>query len=302
MSAPHCLTIYLDAPTLSVVTVGKHNFFRRLINVITAQGWQVKLAESTIAARLAAPAQEGFALFHMEPPTHPAALTCRRTYIGAFWHIEAQAERWLWPVAQEAFEPGSIDPAQAQSFARNWKKRLYPADFRPTDEGFGFVPLQGHLCRQRSFQAMSPIKMIEAALTQTNLPLVASLHPKETYSGDEKRALEDLAQRNPRLKIYTGNSIEALRACRFVITENSGMAFEGYVLHKPAVLFADIDFHHIAGSVPRDGLAPAFATLGQAPPFDAYLYWFLQLRAINAGRPECETQILAALRRHGWPL
>jgi hypothetical protein len=281
MSAPQCLTIYLDAPTLSVVTAGRHNFFRRLMDVITAQGWQVTLAESTLSARLEAPAKEGFALFHMEPPTHPTALTCRRTYVGAFWHIEAQAERWLWPVAQEVFDPETIDPVQAQHFVQNWKKRLYPADFLPSDEGFAFIPLQGQLRAHRSFQAMSP---------------------KEIYTAEEIAALQDLAQRHPRFRIYHGESAEALRACSFVITQNSGLAFEGYFLRKPAVLFARSDFHHIAGSVPRDGVEGAFAALQNAPDFDRYLYWFLQQRAINAGRAECEAQILTALRGHGWPI
>jgi hypothetical protein len=302
MSAPQCLTIYLDAPTLSVVTAGRHNFFRRLMDVITAQGWQVNLAESTLSARLEAPAKEGFALFHMEPPTHPTALTCRRTYVGAFWHIEAQAERWLWPVAQEVFDPETIDPVQAQRFVQNWKKRLYPADFSPSDEGFAFIPLQGQLRAHRSFQAMSPVAMIELALAQTGLPLVASLHPKEIYTAEEIAALQDLAQRHPRFRIYHGESAEALRACSFVITQNSGLAFEGYFLRKPAVLFARSDFHHIAGSVPRDGVEGAFAALQNAPDFDRYLYWFLQQRAINAGRAECEAQILTALRGHGWPI
>ena len=80
------------------------------------------------------------------------------------------------------------------------------------------------------------------------------------------------------------------------------MAIQGYLLHKPALLFAEIDFHHIAASVPREGMAALDRALTQRPDFDAYLWWFLQEQAINAGRPECEAQILAALRRGGWAI
>lgn len=302
MSRNEILRIYLDAPTLARARAGEHNFFHRLIGAVRSRGWRVELRESTLAERLAAPARGGYALFHMEQPTHARALTCRRTYVGAFWHIEAQAERWEWPVAKATFDPDQIDPVASAAFGGLWRKRLYSGGNDVSDGGFVFLPLQGRLTSHRSFQAMSPLDMLHQVLARTDLPVRAFLHPRETYGAAELAALAALTARHPRLTVETGNPRYALQHCRFVVSQNSGLVLEGFVLHKPAVLFGRIDFHHIAGCVPRDGLDPAFAALDRLPEFDKYLYWFLHQQAINAGRPECEDQILTVLRGHGWPI
>ncbi|MBW0158126.1 hypothetical protein [Sedimentimonas flavescens] len=302
MSTAPLLWIYLDAPTLGRVRAGQHNFFARLIGAVQGAGWQVNLRESTLAERLAAPGREGYALYHMEEPTHDRALTCRRAYVGAFWRIERVAARWDWPVAKARFEPETVDPVEAARFAEQWRNRLYSSKSLPSDAGFCFLPLQGRLLETRSFQAMSPVAMIEETLARTDLPVLATLHPRESYTAEEITALERLAARHPRLRIEKGGSDAALRNCRFVVTQNSSLAFEGYFHRKPAVLFARIDFHHIAGSVPRDGIDGAFASLKARPEFDRYLFWFLQKRALNAGRPEFEAALLDHLRKRGWPI
>lgn len=301
MSAAQILRIYLEGEALPRARAGTHNFFRRLKDVVESRGWKVLIEESTLASRLAAPGREGYALYRMEEPTHPRALTCRRCYVGAFWNIEASAKRWEWPVARADFLLETIDPEDAARFVKNWKKRLYPGGIQALDEGFVFVPLQGRLTEQRSFQAASPLAMLSEVLARIDLPVVATLHPNESYDEREIAALDALVDRHPRLSVRRGGSADLLRRCRLVVTENSAMAFEGFFLEKPAILFALSDFHHIAASVPRDGLEAAFAPRPK-PDFARYLYWFLKERAINAGHPECAAQILAALRRHGWPI
>lgn len=301
MSETTILRLYLEGDALPRTRAGQHNFFHRLIGAVQSQGWRVEVEESTLASRLLAPARDGYALYRMEEPTHDRALTCRRSYVGAFWNIEASGKRWEWPVAQAPFLPEAVDPLAAKRFCAKWRGQIYP-DAKPVaDDGFIFMPLQGLLTEQRSFQAMSPLAMIEATLAQRPEPVLATLHPNESYSAAEIEALEALQRRHPRLTVQRGGSPDALRRCRLVVTQNSSMALEGFFFGKPAVLFAGIDFHHIAGNVLREGLAAAFASRPQ-PYFERYLHWFLQERAINAARPECEAQILAALRRHGWPI
>ncbi|MCE5974089.1 hypothetical protein LZA78_11395 [Sinirhodobacter sp. WL0062] len=302
MSTAPLLWIYLDAPTLDRVRAGQHNFFGRLIGAVEGAGWQVNLRESSLAERLAAPGREGYALYHMEEPTYDRALTCRRAYVGAFWRIERVATRWDWPVAKAQFQPETVDATEATRFTDDWRKRLYSSGKPSSDEGFCFLPLQGRLLETRSFQAMSPVKMLEETLARTDLPVMATLHPRESYTAEEIAALDTLVARHPRLSVQKGGSDAALRGCRFVVTQNSSLAFEGYFHHKPAVLFARIDFHHIAGSVPRDGIDVAFASLKTRPEFDSYLFWFLQKRALNAGRPEFEAALLDHLRKRGWPI
>lgn len=301
MSERH-LSIYLDDWILKDVRDGSHNFFRRLIGAVEAAGWSTSLHQTGPEARRAAPDRPGYALYRMEAPTHDRALTCRRTYVGAFWHVEVSAERWDWPVARVHFDADSIDGEDAAHFFFGTRNRLYPG-VKPVDEdNLAFIPLQGRLTEHRSFQAMSPVQMIEAVIARHSGPVVATLHPRESYSEGEIAALEALAARFPRFRFQTGGSPDLLRRCRFVATQNSALALEGFFLRKPAVLFALSDFHHIAGSVPRDGIEAAFARLSQTPPVARYLYWFLQLNALNAGRPEFEERLRAQLRQFGWPI
>lgn len=302
MAGDQTLWLYLDPGTLADVTLGRHNFFGRVIAAVRARGWRTVLRESTLPERLKAPVRAGYALYHMEAPTHAAALTCRRTYIGAFWHIEAVAERWEWPVARAAYRPDPAQNARAREFADRLRRHHGAKDGSVAD-GSVFVPLQGRLLTQRGFQAASPIGMLRETLARTDRPVLATLHPKETYSDEERAALSDLAAQFPRLTVRSGGSEAALRACDMVVTQNSGLAFLGYAFHKPAVLFARADFHHIAGSVPDVGVKSAFARVaGPLPDFDGYLYWFLQEQAINAGRDDCADRIIGALRGHGWPI
>jgi hypothetical protein len=309
MAGEQVLWLYLDPGTLADVAAGRHNFFGRVIAAVTARGWRVELRESTLAERVQAPLRAGYALFHMEEPTHPGALTCRRTYTGAFWHIEAVAARWDWPVARATYRPDPVRREEAREFADRLRRRLGAEAGQEAGAGtepsgaFIYVPLQARLLAQRSFQAASPVEMLRETLARTDLPILATLHPKATYSDEERGALRDLCAASPRLRVQATGSEAALRACKMVVTQNSGLAFHGYAFHKPAVLFARADFHHIAGSVPEVGAEAAFARLDGPPPdFDDYLYWFLQLQAINAGRDDCGDRIVKSLRGHGWKI
>jgi len=305
MTRGETLTIYLPAGIIDAAREGRHNFFNRVMAAVRGQGWQVDLRPDDLAERVKAVARQGYALSLMEEPPGPRGLVCRHTYVGAFWHIEASTRRWEWPVARASFNPATIDPAEAKAFANRWRARLFKgAADAPRRDGIVFVPLQGLLLDHRSFQTMSPLEMLECVLDEMpDRPVLATLHPKESYSPAERDALAALAARHSRLRVETGGAIEALATCDLVVTQNSAVAFNGYFFGKPAVLFAEIDFHHIAASVPRLGVAEAFrAARDLAPAYDRYLKWFLVDNAIAAGGDQAEAQILAALRRGGWPI
>ncbi|MBW6505441.1 MAG: hypothetical protein K0B00_01685 [Rhodobacteraceae bacterium] len=305
MSLNRTVTLYLPDGIIDAAREGRHNFFNRVMAAVRGQGWQVELRPDVLRERLLAAAAPGYGLSLMEEPPAGHGLVCRHTYVGAFWHIERSAKRWEWPVATASFTPEAIDPETARIFAAHWRRRLFKgAADAPRRESFVFVPLQGMLQDHRSFQAMSPLDMLDVTLEQMpSARILATLHPKETYSAADLRALEALATRHPRLRVATGGAVEALAACDLVVTQNSGVAFNGYFFGKPAVLFAEIDFHHIAASVPRLGVVEAFRAAGDAAPdYDRYLWWFLADQSIAAGSPQAEAQILAALRRGGWPI
>lgn len=294
------LRVYLEGSMLETARAGSFNFMTVLRRAVEDAGWRVEWHKTGAAARMAAPLRDGYALFHMEAPTHARALTFRRAYHYPFWQIEPVPQRWRFQVAQSRHDPAAIDPETARSFADRLRARVLPGP--PPRRGDAvLVPLQGHIRRCRSFQTMSPIEMLEA-VAATGRPTTATLHPREGYDDADRAALAGLAARHPNLTIG-GDSMRLLRDCAVVATQNSAVAFDGYLLGKPAVLFAQIDFHHIALNVAQLGAAEALAQAEtHAPDFDRYLFWFLQEKAINATRPEAGARILAAMRRGGWPI
>ena len=162
------------------------------------------------------------------------------------------------------------------------------------------MPLQGRLQERRHFQSRSPIEMIAATLqADPTRTIRATLHPNETYSPEDLAALTSFG---PQFSLLDEPSLPLLANCDYVVTENSSLAFHGYFARKPAVLFAEIDFHHIAGSVPKLGIKAAFRVATTQPPFASYLHWALRDNAISAWSDDCGAKTIACLRSHGWPI
>ncbi len=295
------LHFYLEPTLLDSARAGAHNFIARIADVARQAGMEAVYHGNGPAERAAFDPHAGRAMFHMEQPWAPGGLTFRRVYHYPFWGIEPTAERWRWHVAQAPFDGQRIDRREAARFARYWRERLFgAAALAPRRDGFIYVPLQGRLLDHRSFQSAAPIDMLRAVLAADPRPVVAALHPKESYGPDELAALAALEAAHPRLEVTLGRMVELLAACDVVVTENSGAAFNGYFFGKPAVLFAGADFHHIALKPGRNLADTLRAARDHAPDYDGYLWWFWQEMSINAGRPEAEAKIIMALRRGGW--
>ncbi|MEL7181148.1 MAG: hypothetical protein AAFN63_15060, partial [Pseudomonadota bacterium] len=222
MSARDTVTFYLPPQLRKQAERGNHNFIGKVGEVLIGAGLQVAFDSDDDLARLRALARPGRGLYLMDPPVNARGLVFRKTYIYPFWHIEKDAKRWDWPVAQEVFEPRKADARKAKNFYRLWRKRLFDdaPDYARKD-GFVYVPLQGQLLRQRSFQSCSPIEMVKTVLAQEkNRQVVVTLHPSETYTTDEQKALEDIAADNDRLMIGRAGSPRYLQNCDYIVTQN----------------------------------------------------------------------------------
>lgn len=298
------VTFYLDDNLRESAEAGTHNFIGRLARVLQEAGLSVSYRPNSSAARRASALRPGYAMFHMDEPTHARALTMRRVYHYPFWQIEPTTVRWDWYVARSPFPQDGIDWSEARRFQTFWRKRLFPEQSQTRRDGFVYLPLQGRLTEQRSFQSASPVDMVTATLQhESTRTIVATFHPKETYSEAERQAIYDLSEAHPRLSIRTDAMERLLPACDYIVTQNSSAAFNGLFFNKPMILFARADFHHAASNVFALGVTNAFDTAqSEAPDHAAYLWWFWQKMAINAGRPEAEDQIRTALRRANWPV
>ena len=305
MSDAQTVTFYLHPKLRRQAKAGHHNFIDKVGTVLANAGLRLAYDSDDHAARLRALSRPGYGMFFMDEPVNARDLTFRKTYLYPFWHIEKHGKRWAWPVARARFDPAEVDARKAANFHRFWRNRLLndvSKDIR--QDGFVLVPVQGRLTEHRSFQFCSPIDMIKAVLRyDPDRHIIVTLHPHEVYSLAEQQALETLLGQHERLHALEGGSERYLQNCDYVVTQNSSIGFRGYFFEKPLVLFGQIDFHHIALNVGEIGVQQAFAAVqDHAPDYAAYLHWFLQSHAINAGRPEASDRIRRVLRDHGWPV
>jgi hypothetical protein len=292
------LPVHLDAAQLRQVAEGRFPLIDRLGAALGRLGITLDLRGDDAADRQATARRPGWSLVHLHEPLGPRQLTLRRAYFYPFWRIERTTARWHFRVVNQSFSPDKTVSDKARRFQTRLRDRIC-GPVTPHPGGYLYMPLQGRLAEHRSFQSMSPLAMIEATLDYDPREVRATLHPKESYSETDIAALTRIAARNPRFRLLPAGP-DHLPGCDAVVTQNSSVAMTGFLLDKPAVLFAGIDFHHIAGSVPRDGLALAFASLHQPPDFAAYLWWFFQTTCIDAMSPVAEDQILGQLRAAGW--
>ena len=137
------------------------------------------------------------------------------------------------------------------------------------------------------------IEWLKALAAESHFTEIAAFSPATVAELDALRGIEGF-------ELTDRPSMELLAGCDYVVTENSAMALTGFFAEKPAVLFARIDFHHIAASVPRDGMA-AFDPQPK-PPFAAYLKWFFRRNAITSWADDAVDRIRVRFRNHGWPM
>ncbi|MFC4669114.1 hypothetical protein ACFO5X_11155 [Seohaeicola nanhaiensis] len=303
MSNAPVLRFYLHEALRRRAANGGHNFISRIAGVAARAGFRVEYLNDGPAELLSAPLRDGYAMLHMAEPGNDRTLTMRKVYEYPFWSIEKSARRWDWTVARTPFPAGEVHRAEADRFYGYWRNRLFREAPEPRRDGICYVPLQGRLLEHRSFQSCSPVDMLRAVLAHDDRPVVATLHPKETYSQPERDALVDLARAHPRLDLRTGGMEGLLADCDYVVTQNSSVAFLANFFAKPSVLFGRIDFHHIAANVHELGVEAALA-LGPTltPDYAGYVHWFWQTMSINAGKDTVDMRIAAILRAAGWPV
>ncbi len=293
------LNLYLPSHLRRDHEAGSANILTRIMAALAPAGWTFTHHAESDGVDPA----EGYAIVHMQEPRNAQTLCLRRAYHYPFWRLEATNERWHFDVAQAAFEATTIPAGLAKAFMKRWGEKVLGKGVSRRD-GYIFMPLQGRLLQHRSFQTMSPLEMIAQTLAaDPHRNIRAKLHPHEDYTLEELRALSDLAEKYPRLMLVEDDWQSLVSHCDYVVTQNSSVALNGFFARKQAVLFAGIDFHHIAASVENQGVDAAFAQMKAPPPdFATYLYWFFRMQSVNGAMEDGVDQLRARFIRHGWPV
>lgn len=302
MTGPKILHFHLDAHLRGRHAAGVGGMLNQVTDAVQAVGWQVNIA--ALEETHGRPKAPGYHLVLNLPVWGPNCLSLRKSYRDPFWKIDRTNDRWDYEIAATPFDPKAV-PAGFNGFMSHWKPRFLGDT--PAAQGldpFIFIPLQGKLTERRHFQAASPLDMIRTTLAQDKTrKVIATLHPREIYTAHELEQLDRLEATNPRFSLAKGDSLPLVKACDYIVTENSSVAVTGYFAGKQAVLFGQIDCHHIAGSVPRMGVETAFARMAQpATDFARYLYWFLELNSIRTWDTKAQERIRDRFRHFGWPI
>lgn len=304
MSSRKLLRIYLHPSQRDDARAGKHNFLRIVTETFEDRGFKVEFRENSSLERLMERKRGGYALFLDQSPVNTRSAVLRLAYLYPFWRIERSLRRKDWLVTGKEFQAPDAPTSEIRRFFRFWQGRSLVEATTPFNrKGYVLVPLQARLTVKRAGQQASPLEMVRSVLRHdTEREVLVSLHPRVTYSAQELAELESVLA-DKRVSRVQADMHALLAACDYVVTENSSVAFHGILHRKPAVLFADIDFHHIFESVSAVGEQEAFRrVLTTSPPYEDYFYWFLQQNMINAGREFATARIVEVCRELGWEL
>lgn len=291
------LHFYLKPGGRARLERGEATMPARVIAAVQEVGWQVSIHPESERPKI--PHRDGHHMVVNNEPEGPNCLVLRAAGFEPFWRIDLTNERWNWDTATLDYVPPDVPQERIDQFMAKWRGHVLKVE--PSGGGGILVPLQGKLTERRSFQAASPITMLAEVLQHwPGRPVTATPHPSETYTQEETDALTALQAQHPNLRLAQG-STAMLAAADLVVAQNSTVAFKGFLLNKPAMLWARIDWHHIAASVPRDGRAAAFAAAESPQDFGRYLFWYLR-RQCHCAWEDNPKGIRWRLRALGWPV
>lgn len=302
---PKKIILHLPKGLKKSVDADKHNFFKILRQTLESVGYKTETREQKKHSGMIAKFGKNHHIFHIDGAVGPRAVNVRQAHFYPFWSLENAGTRREPRIAGKIFDPAAINALDAQEFFNKTCVRNIPNTPSPmAKDDFILVPLQGRLLTQRKWQYTDCKQMIDTILEQDpSRKILIKPHPRESYSADEQAFIDTLTQ-SPRISIAKAGTHSLLTHCAYVVTQNSALAFQGFLFQKPAILFAKSDFHHICQSIKTpDQAADAFAkTVNERPAFEKYIYWYLQLNCINAGRADVGAAILDMLRECGWDI
>lgn len=300
------VTVYANKYRLNDIEQGTFRFFNKMKSAFESIGYNVATKEDSNENILLSSSDPGYSLILEGEPLNSKSLCFRRAYTEPFWQIEKSAKRWEFEVASLPFLPDDTNSQPARYFTRYWRKKLFGhADLLRETPKHILCPLQGQLLRQRSFQSMSPLEMLEElAAHESSRPILATLHPSENYSQEEISALNIVMYRHKNISVSRADTKTLISSSSYIATMNSTVSFWGMFWGVPSVLFGRVDFHHLHPNTFDNSVIEAIKLQDSVDTslYEKYIYWFWKQQSIRSWSDDAEKSILNVVNRRGWRL
>jgi len=296
--------IYLPKKLFELSPPGGGRFYTKLQDAFAARGWNVAIRQRYSIHAGPEYDAPGVHFVHQGLVRQPRVFNTAIAYIAPFWYVDPRGVFGESSIGDMVFDAAAEDTADARAFferlaRRNIGRRLtkYPQPGVSPDipQGCIAVFLQGPSQPVERAQHCSEALMVERIAAASNgVPVIIKQHPRN-HDPATLNAVARIKDRHPNVTLIDAHVHDMLAACRVTCSISSAVSLEGMMHGKPAILFGKTDFHHIAQTVKAAGdvRAALDSATRSAPPFAAYLHWFLQKQCINMGREGWFDRILA---------
>ena len=242
----------------------------------------------------------------------PGVLNAAVAYLWEFWQLDPRGTKAFSSIAERRFDTAGMKAERVARFretllaryvAHRRSKHGQITDHRELPEGASALFCQGHYPLKAGATDFTDVAVLRTMIAQTtDRPILVKLHPAAT-AVQEEEALRTLAGTDSRVLITDANIHDILASCAATVSINSTAALEGFIHRKPAILFGQSDFHHIAGRVhaPGDFGRVLDRQIGASPSYDAFLAWFFLRNCIPLNARTLEVRIWDAFPAAGFP-
>lgn len=242
----------------------------------------------------------------------PGVLNAAVAYFWEFWHLDPVGTKALSSIGAQSYDPASMPYARAERFFAHQRARLVTprlskygqkAEVTALPQGALAVFLQGEFPIRQGVTRFDDLAMLRAVQAwDGDWPILVKPHPlvKNPFTLAE---LAVAVHGDDRITLTDANVHDMLDACAATVSINSTVALEGFLHRKPAVLFGQCDFHHLAGRVmePED-FAPVLAgQLCRRGGYAQYLAWYFLRHCLRLGAPGLEAAIWQRFAAAGFP-
>jgi hypothetical protein len=242
----------------------------------------------------------------------PNVLNAGAAYFWRFWQLDPQGVKAFSSTGAAHYDPEQMPRRRAQSFFDNMHKRYVqsrkskyaqPETQQQFPDNAISVFFQGDYPVTSGATSTADIEMLRAVQAGAgDRPIIVKPHPLASNFSDIAETLA-LAETDSRITVTDANIHDILSASCVTVSINSTVALEGFLHLKPAILFGQSDFHHLAGRVhaPKEFETVLARELDRDEGYEQFLAWYFLKMCLPLNNARLEERIWKIFSKAGFP-